>query len=75
MGGPLTMQITRQERSERWFEMATGTVLAVVAVATAWSGYQAARWGGVLSERYSQCEAGRINPRVDAGRPAHPVRS
>jgi hypothetical protein len=39
--------ITRRERSERWFEVAAGIVLAAVAVATAWSGYQAARWGGV----------------------------
>jgi hypothetical protein len=52
--------ITRQERNERWFEMATGIVLAVVAVATAWSGYQSARWGGVQSERYTQASAKRV---------------
>ena len=52
--------ITRRERSERWFEVATGIVLAVVAVATAWSGYQAARWGGVQSERYTQASAKRV---------------
>ena len=44
-------------RSERWFEMATGIVLAVVAVATAWSGYQAAHWGGVQAKRYTQASA------------------
>jgi Restriction Endonuclease associating with ARP len=52
--------ITRQERNERWFEVATGIVLAIVAVAAAWSGYQSARWGGVQSERYTQASAKRV---------------
>ena len=34
----------------RWFDAATGIVLAVVAAAIAWSGYQAARWGGVQAQ-------------------------
>ena len=46
--------ITRQERNERWFEVATGIVLAIVAVAAAWSGYQSTRWGGVQAQRYTQ---------------------
>jgi hypothetical protein len=32
----------------------------MVAVATAWSGYQAARWGGVQSTKYAQASALRI---------------
>jgi hypothetical protein len=33
-------------------EIAEALVLAIVAVATAWSGYQAARWTGYQAERY-----------------------
>lgn len=43
-------------------EIAEALVLAIVAVATAWSGYQAARWTGYQAERYG--EAGRL--RVEA---------
>ena len=61
-GGPPSEgePITRRERSERWFEVATGIVLAVVAVATAWSGYQAARWDGVQAQYYTQASAKRV---------------
>ena len=52
--------ITRLERNERWFEVAAGIVLAVVAVATAWSGYQAARWDGVQAQHYTQASAKRV---------------
>jgi hypothetical protein len=52
--------ITRRERAERWFEVATGVVLAFVAVATAWSGYQAARWDGVQAERYTPASTKRV---------------
>jgi type VI protein secretion system component VasF len=34
--------ITPRERTERWFEVASSILLAIVAVATAWSGYQSA---------------------------------
>ena len=45
--------------------MATGIVLAVVAVATARSGYQAARWGGVQAKRHTQAGAKRVeSPRA-----------
>ena len=40
--------------------MAAGIVLAVVAVATAWSGYQAARWDGVQAQHYTQASAKRV---------------
>jgi hypothetical protein len=52
--------ITRRERTERWLEVATGILLAIVAVATAWSGYQSARWDGVQAERYTQASAKRV---------------
>jgi hypothetical protein len=53
--------ITRRERNERWFEVASGIVLGIVAVATAWSGYQAATWRGVQSARYTQASAKRVD--------------
>jgi len=36
----------------RWIEIAEAVVLAIVAVATAWSGYQAARWDAVAARHY-----------------------
>ena len=35
-------------------------MLGVVAVATAWSGYQGARWGGLQTMKYSQATAKRM---------------
>lgn len=35
-------------------------MLAIVAVATAWSGYQAALWAGAQSERYTEANALRV---------------
>ena len=39
-------------------EIIEAVILALVAVATAWSGYQAARWAGMRAENYA--EAGRL---------------
>jgi hypothetical protein len=36
-----------------WVEIAEATVLAVVAVATAWSGYQATKWDARSNQNYS----------------------
>jgi len=47
-------------RWERFVEISEAAVLAVVAVATAWSGYQAARWNGLQAERYGTASAIRI---------------
>jgi hypothetical protein len=61
-GVPSTPEpLSRRERAERWFEVASGILLAVVAVATAWSGYQAARWDGMQAGRYSQASARRVD--------------
>ena len=35
-------------------------MLGVVAVATAWSGYQGARWGGLQTMKYSEATARRV---------------
>jgi hypothetical protein len=35
-------------------ELSSAVILAVTAVATSWAGFQAVRWGGVQSERFSE---------------------
>lgn len=58
--GQQKQPLTHQQRIERWFEIVTAIMLGVVAVATAWSSYQAARWGGVQSTEYAQASALRV---------------
>ena len=50
----------RRFPSDRAIEILTGVILAMVAVCTAWSVYQAARWGGVQSMRMASGSARRI---------------
>lgn len=50
----------RQIPIKRWFKVITAIMLGVVAVATAWSGYQATRWGGEQSNRYTNASALRV---------------
>lgn len=45
------------DRRERRFEVVATFILALAALATAWSGYQASLWDGVQSTRYSQAAA------------------
>jgi hypothetical protein len=47
-------------------EIAEALVLAIVAVATAWSGYQAARWTGYQSERYGEANRLRVEAELAA---------
>ena len=46
--------------TSRWFEVITAIMLGMVAVATAWSGYEATRWDGEQSIRYTQANALRV---------------
>ena len=51
------------EKRPRWealIEIVEVTFLAIVAIATAWSGYQATQWGGLQSERYGQASSTRF---------------
>jgi len=41
------------ERRAQWIEIVEAVVLAIVAVATAWSGYQAARWDALSNQSYN----------------------
>src|SRR6266567_917571 len=58
--------LTSQQRTERWFEVVTAIMLGVVAVATAWSGYQATRWAGEQSTKYAQASALRVESTRDS---------
>lgn len=49
-----------QSRAHEILEIVEALVLAVVAIATAWSGYQAALWTGHQSELYSVSDTLRI---------------
>jgi hypothetical protein len=41
------------DRRAQWVEIAEAVVLAIVAVATAWSGYQAAKWDALSAQDYN----------------------
>lgn len=59
-GSTTTPYIDLPTRFDRWepaAEVIATIVLAFATLATAWSGYQAARWGGVQSTSYSQAGA------------------
>ena len=47
----------RAQQQDRVIEVVTAIMLGIVAIATAWSGYQAARWGGEQSTFYSRAGA------------------
>jgi hypothetical protein len=58
--GQQKQPLTRQNLTNRWFEALTAIMLGVVAVATAWSGYQSTRWDGEQSTRYAQANVLRV---------------
>ena len=64
--GQQKQPLTSQQRTERWFEVVTAIMLGVVAVATAWSGYQATRWAGEQSTLYAQASALRVESTRDS---------
>jgi len=51
---------SRFDRYEPLAEIVATVILAVATLATAWSGYQSARWSGVQAEDYSRASALRI---------------
>ena len=54
---------TSDTSQSRWevIEIIEALILALVAVATAWSGYQAAEWGGRRAEDYAKASRLRVN--------------
>src|SRR5215212_59797 len=53
-------------RSERLLELAAVLLLSLTTLATAWSGYQAARWSGEQSQLYARASATRIKAQQQA---------
>ena len=51
---------SRYDRFEPLAEIFATIILAIATLATAWSGYQSARWGGIQAEDYSRASALRI---------------
>lgn len=49
--------ITHIDPTDRWVEVAAAVVLALATVASAWSAYQATRWGGVQAAAFAEAGA------------------
>jgi hypothetical protein len=64
--GQQKQPLSRQKLIDRWFEVATAIMLGVVAVATAWSGYQATRWSGQQATHYAQASSLRVESTRDS---------
>ena len=56
----------QRRRRDHLLEIVSAITLAVVAVATAWSGYQATRWTAAQSARYTQASAQRVEATREA---------
>ena len=51
--------ITHIDRTDRWVELIAAAVLALATIASAWSAYQATRWGGVQAAAFAEAGATR----------------
>ena len=54
------------DRSERAIELFAVLLMSVTTLATAWSGYQAARWSGEQSQNYARASTMRIKSQEQA---------
>jgi hypothetical protein len=54
------------DRKERLLELGAVLLLSLTTVATAWSGYQAARWSGEQSQHYARASTMRIKAQQQA---------
>ena len=54
------IQAIRKTISEYWSEILSAILLAVVAIGTAWSGFQSAQWGGIQSIQFSKASSLRV---------------
>jgi len=59
-GPSASSEVKRARRSETILEILEACLLAAVAVATAWSGYQSARWDGSSAESYALASKYRV---------------
>jgi hypothetical protein len=49
--------ITHVDPTDRWVEVVAASVLALATIASAWSAYQATRWGGVQAAAFAEAGA------------------
>jgi len=54
------IQEIRKTIGEQWTEILSAVLLAVVAIGTAWSGYQSAQWGGIQSLHFNKASSLRV---------------
>jgi hypothetical protein len=52
---------------ERLLEIAAALLMSVATVGIAWSGYQAAKWGGIQAEHYAEANTARTRVNLAAG--------
>ena len=83
--GQAAVSVPRQERStaDRRIDTMAAVLLAVAAVATAWSSYQASRWTGEQAKAFATASASRVEstrvveprerPNADRRRRLHPM--
>ena len=51
---------TQRSRADRWIDTIAAVLLALAAVATAWSSYQASRWTGEQAKAFFAASAARV---------------
>ena len=51
--------VTHIDPTDRWAELVAAAVLALATIASAWSAYQATRWGGVQAAAFAEAAAAR----------------
>lgn len=59
---------TRRERLEWWTDLLAVLIVVTATVAASWSGYQAARWGGVQSIYFTEASGKRVESTRAAAR-------
>jgi hypothetical protein len=69
VGRPAAVSGSRQERltADRRIDTVAAILLAVAAVATAWSSYQASRWTGEQAKTFSAANAARVESTRSSG--------
>jgi hypothetical protein len=66
-GQPGDMESDGDRSTSEWRELIAVVLLSVTAIVTAWTGFQASKWGGAMSISFSQASSARIQAaRLDA---------
>ena len=65
-GGHGAQDPDRVDRGERLLELGAVLLLSLTTLATAWSGYQAARWSGEQSQHYARASTMRIKSQAQS---------